>query len=143
MAEKNMTNKGSKPEGKCEDSNCPVHGSLKCRGRSFTGTVISTRMQKTAIVEWEHKNYLRKYERFEKRRSKVMAHNPACINADEGDIVRIMECRPLSKAKNFVVIEVLGEERLFKERMEAEEESKVKKDTGKVDDKKVESEEAA
>lgn len=142
MTAKKISGKENKTKAKCEDNNCPVHGSLKCRGRSFTGTVISTKMQKTVIVEWERRNYLRKYERFEKRRSKVMAHNPACINANDGNIVKIMECRPLSKAKNFVVIEVLGEERLFKERMEAEEESKVKKDTEKADDKKVESEEA-
>ena len=71
-----------------------------------------------------------------------MTHNTICINAKEGDIVKIMECRPLSKSKNFVIVEVLGKERLFKERMEAEEESKVKKDDKKSDDKKVESEEA-
>ncbi|MAH33380.1 30S ribosomal protein S17 [archaeon] len=142
MTAEKISGKENKDKGKCEDSNCPVHGRLKCRGRSFTGTVISTRMQKTAVVEWERRNYLRKYERFEKRRSKVMAHNTVCINAKEGDIVKIMECRPLSKSKNFVIVEVLGKERLFKERMEAEEESKVKKDDKKSDDKKVESEEA-
>jgi small subunit ribosomal protein S17 len=34
------------------------------------------------------------------------AHNPPCINAKEGDVVKIAECRPLSKTKKFVVIEV-------------------------------------
>ncbi len=100
---------------------------LKLRGRTFVGAVISSKMQKTVAVEWERRHYLKKYERYEKRRSRVKAHNPASINAKEGDIVRIMECRPLSKTKNFVVVEILGKERGFKERIEAEEESKVKK----------------
>ena len=111
---------------KCDDGNCPVHGSLNVRGRSFTGTVISTKMQKTAIVEWGGRSYLRKYERYEKKRSKVKAHNPDCIGAKEGDLVEIAECRPLSKTKNFVIVKVLGKEKGFKEKMEAREEAKVK-----------------
>lgn len=138
MEIKNTGIKVAKPAGKCDDDNCPFHGSLKCRGRIFTGTVTSVKMQKTTIVEWWHRQFLRKYERYEKRKSRVKAHNPACINANEGDIVRIMECRPLSKTKNFVVVEVLGKEKGFKERMEAEEEAKfkkeMKKDEERIDD---------
>ncbi len=111
---------------KCNDGNCPVHGSLNVRGRSFTGAVISTKMQKTAIVEWGGRSYLRKYERYEKKRSKVKAHNPNCIGAKEGDLVEIAECRPLSKTKNFVIVKSLGKEKGFKEKMEAREEAKVK-----------------
>ena len=40
-------------------------------------------------------------------KTKVVAYNPECIHAREGDIVKIMECRPLSKTKSFVVIEIL------------------------------------
>jgi len=120
-----------KPKEKCDDNSCPFHGSLKCRGRVFTGIIISGKMQKTVIVEWEWKHFLKKYERYEKRRGKLKAHNPDCINSKEGDIVKIMECRPLSKTKNFVVVEILGKEKGFKERMEAEEESKVRKDKPK------------
>ena len=130
---KNIGLNVKKPKGKCEDNNCPFHGSLKCRGRTFTGTVISGKMQKTMTVEWEWKNYIRKYERYEKKRSRVKAHNPSCINAKKGDIVKIMECRPLSKTKNFVVVEVLGREKGFEQRMEAEEEAKVKKEEKKED----------
>src|SRR3989339_517858 len=101
--------------------------SLSLRGRSFVGTVISARMQKTVTVEWERRHFLKKYERYEKRKSKVKAHNPESVNAKEGDVVKIMECRPISKTKNFIVIGIMGKERGFKERMEAEEESKAKK----------------
>lgn len=126
-----------KPAGKCNDNNCPFHGSLKCRGKTFICTVISIKMQKTATLVWERKHFLRKYERYEKRRSVVKAHNPACIDAHEGDIVKIMECRPLSKTKNFVIIEVLGKEKGFKERMESEEEAKFKEKVAKKEEKLV------
>lgn len=115
------------PKNKCNDKSCPFHGTLRCRGMVFVGTVISTRMQKTAIVEWSWKRYLQKYERYEKRRTRIKAHNPSCILAKDGDVVKIAECRPLSKTKNFVIIEKLGVEHGFKEKMEALEESKVKK----------------
>ena len=45
-----------------------------------------------------------KYQRYEKRRSKVHAHNPPCITAKIGDIVTIAECRRLSKTKSYVVV---------------------------------------
>ena len=134
MEVKNIGIKVEKPKGKCDDDNCPFHGSLKCRGRTFVCTVLSTKMQKTATVGWERRYFLRKYERYEKRKSVVKAHNPSCINANEGDIIKIMECRPLSKTKNFVVVEVLGKEKGFKERMEAEEEAKFKEKKEKKDD---------
>jgi len=143
MEMKNIGLKVNKPKGKCKDNDCPFHGSLKCRGRTFTGTVVSSKMQKTINVEWEWWNYLKKYERFEKRRSRVKAHNPACINTVEGDVVKIRECRPLSKTKNFVVVDVLGKEKGFKERMEAEEESKVKKEVKVNEDQEKMDEETA
>lgn len=108
----------------CKDSKCPFHGSLKTRGRSFVGTVVSTKMQKSATVEWERRFYIRKYERFERRRSKIKAHVPDCIRLSDGDIARIIECRPLSKTINFVVIENLGKEKGYAEKMQARQEAK-------------------
>ena len=68
------------PKDKCEDPHCPFHGKLAVRGRIFKGTVKKVDLNKTATVEWDRRYYLRKYERYEKRRSRVRAHNPACIN---------------------------------------------------------------
>ena len=113
------------------DSKESILSGLSLRGRVFVGTVISSKMQKTVTVEWERKNYMKKYERYEKRRSRVKAHNPDSMNAQEGDIVKIMECRPLSKTKNFVVIQILGKEKGFQEKVEAREESKAKKEKNK------------
>lgn len=115
------------PKQECTDANCPFHGNLSVRGRQFTGTVVSARMRKTAVIEFDRLNFLKKYERYEKRRTKLKVHNPDCVNAKDGDIVKVMECRPLSKSKNFVIINKLGVEKGFKGKMEAREASKVEK----------------
>lgn len=107
---KNIGIQVNPPETECGDSNCPFHGELRCHGNMFTGVVTSTKMQKTASVEWSWHRYIPKYERYESRRTKVKVHNSPCINAKEGDIVRIIGCRPLSKTKNFVIIEKLGKD---------------------------------
>ena len=91
----------------CSDRKCALHGSTKTRGRTFTGRVISDKMQNTVRVEWHRLFRIPKYERFEKRRSRVKAHNPPCINAKTGDMVRIAECKPISKTVKFIVVEVL------------------------------------
>ncbi len=93
------------PKDVCKDSRCPWHGSLSVRGRLFTGKVVSDRAQNTAIVEIGYNQYSKKYERYERRTTRIVAHNPDCIDAKIGDTVRICECRKLSKTKAFVVIE--------------------------------------
>ena len=113
------------PRHKCNDRECPFHGNLSVRGRQFTGTVVSAKMRKTAVIEFERLHFLKKYERYEKRRTKLKVHNPECINAKDGDVVKIMECRPLSKTKNFVVVQKLGVEKGFREKMGAREAAKV------------------
>lgn len=113
------------PKEKCNDTSCPFHGTLNVRGRQFTGTVISTKMRKTAVIEFERLHHLQKYERYEKRRTRLKVHNPDCINAKDGNVVMVVECRPLSKTKNFVIIQKLGIEKGFKEKMEAREAAKI------------------
>jgi len=95
------------PKNVCNDPKCPYHGSLKVRKKTYEGLVISDKMDKTVTVRWQRLVKIKKYERYEKRYSKVKAHNPPCINAKLGDYVRIAETRPLSKTKHFVVIEIL------------------------------------
>ena len=122
------------PKQKCNDINCPFHGKISVRGRQFTGTIVSAKMRKTAVVEFERLHHVSKYERYEKRRTKLKVHNPECLDAKDGDIVKIMECRPLSKTKTFVIIEKAGKEKGFKEKMEAREAAKVKKEEGEVEE---------
>jgi len=93
------------PKNTCNSDKCPFHGTLPIRGRVFRGIVISDKSKNTVTVEWDYSSFLPKYERYERKRTKILAFNPSCINARKGDMVTIAECRPLSKKKNFVVIE--------------------------------------
>ncbi len=96
------------PEKKCDDINCPWHGKLALRGKVFTGTVRSAKAHNTAIVEWGFNKFIKKYERYERRKSRVTAHNPPCIHARDNELVMIAECRPLTATKRFAVIARLG-----------------------------------
>lgn len=100
-----------KPKKTCGDRNCPFHGKLSIRGRTLEGTVISGKMEKTVIVRRDYIHYVPKFKRYERRHSHIPAHNPPCINAKEGDRVRIAECRPLSKTVSFAVMERMEESR--------------------------------
>jgi small subunit ribosomal protein S17 len=93
------------PKDRCTDRNCPFHGTLSVRGQIIEGVVVSDRMKGTVVVKKDYRRFIPKYERFELRSGKYRAHNPPCIDAKVGSKVRIMECRPLSKTKSFVVIE--------------------------------------
>lgn len=89
---------------KCNDKNCPFHGKINVRKRKLTGVVDSTRMRRTVNVKREHRVLLPKYERYTKHYSSIKAHNPECVSAQDGDVVTIAECRPISKSKRFVVV---------------------------------------
>jgi len=102
--------------------------SVRTHGRTFTGIVIEDKMQKTATVEWERSRFIPKYERFEKLTTRIKAHNPEAIDAKKGDIVKVQECRPLSKTKHFMIIEKVGHEELFVAKEQLREESRVKQE---------------
>jgi small subunit ribosomal protein S17 len=96
-----------KPKGSCASAACPWHGHLKVRGRIFTGKVLSDKAALSAVVGWDYLHYIQKYERYMRKRTRLSVHNPICVGAKIGDAVKIMECRPLSKTKNFVIVERL------------------------------------
>jgi small subunit ribosomal protein S17 len=98
------------PRKTCDDPECPFHGNLAVRGKMLTGTVVSAKMSTTVTVERDYLQYMKKYMRYEKRKSRIMAHNPPCVETKEGDVVKIAECRPLSKNVSFVVVEKTGGE---------------------------------
>ena len=142
--EKVVFMKEEKQSVECNDKRCPVHGSISVRGTVFTGAVVSAKPDKTVVVKRTIVQYVPKFERYKKTKSKIYAHNPACINAKENDIVKVGETRRLSKTKSFVVMEIIGKkkaveaeeariERKRKEEQEAEREEKEKaaKEEGK------------
>ncbi|WP_048810095.1 30S ribosomal protein S17 [Candidatus Methylacidiphilum infernorum] len=70
------------------------------------GTVVSTKMAKTAVVMVSRHKAHPKYKKIIIVRKKFYAHDEGEI-AKEGDTVKIQECRPLSRLKRWKVIEVL------------------------------------
>ncbi|MFH1445399.1 MAG: 30S ribosomal protein S17 [Nanoarchaeota archaeon] len=97
------------PKETCNDSHCAWHGQLAVRGKVFSGVVKSDKTKNTSVVEWKYHKKIQKYDRYERRKSRVTAHKPDCMKAKEGDRVVIAECRPLSKTKHFVVVAVVKE----------------------------------
>jgi small subunit ribosomal protein S17 len=93
------------PKRTCTDEHCPFHGTLSVRGRVVRGIVTSAKQMRTVIVELEALALHKKYKRYLRKKSRIAAHNPPCIDAHEGDIVRIGECRKIAKTVSFVVIE--------------------------------------
>jgi small subunit ribosomal protein S17 len=57
------------------------------------------------VVSRDYNRLVKKYKRYERSKSKVHAFLPDCIEASEGQKVKIAECRPLSKTVSFVVVE--------------------------------------
>jgi small subunit ribosomal protein S17 len=100
-----------KPKKTCDDPNCPFHGTLSIRGRVLEGTVISSKMEKTAVVRRDYLHYIPKFKRYERRHGHIAVHNPPCINAKEGDWVKMAECRPVSKTVSFTIVEKQEEKR--------------------------------
>jgi small subunit ribosomal protein S17 len=93
------------PRKKCQDERCPFHGSLKVRGRLLSGKAVSTAGKGFTVVEMEYLHMVPKFNRGERRRSRVSAHVPPCIEVSDGDSITLGECRPLSKTISFVVVE--------------------------------------
>jgi len=96
----------------CADKLCPFHGSepLKLRGRIFEGTVIKKLPGRVAI-QFERMMHVPKYERYEKRKTKLHARLPDCLKdqINVGDYIKIAECRRLSKIIHFVAVEKIRE----------------------------------
>lgn len=70
--------------------------------RSVTGKVISNKMDKTITVMVERKVKHPVYGKYIKRSTKLHAHD-ASNECNEGDLVTVVACRPLSKSKKWML----------------------------------------
>ena len=70
------------------------------------GVVASSKMEKSITVVIERKGKHPQYGKFVKKTSKLVAHDEK-NECNEGDTVRIMETRPLSKRKNWRLVEIV------------------------------------
>ena len=74
--------------------------------RTLMGRVISNKMEKTINVSIERKVKHPKYGKYLNRSSKILAHDPE-NQCQEGDMVIIQECRPISKHKAWSLVQVV------------------------------------
>lgn len=74
--------------------------------KEIVGRVTSNKMDKTAVVAVENYSQHSKYQKLIVRTNKFKAHDPE-NKCQIGDLVRLQECRPISKDKHFEVIGVI------------------------------------
>ncbi|RLB14693.1 MAG: 30S ribosomal protein S17 [Deltaproteobacteria bacterium] len=74
--------------------------------KRLIGTVVSDRMDKTALVRVNRLTRHPVYKKYIRKRSKYMAHDPL-NQCKVGDKVQIVESRPLSKRKRWQVIGII------------------------------------
>ena len=75
--------------------------------RTVQGRVLSNKMDKTVTIIIERLVKHALYGKYIRRSTKLHAHD-ADNTCKEGDIVRVVECRPLSKTKNWRVVEIVA-----------------------------------
>jgi len=75
--------------------------------RTVEGRVVSNKMQKTVTVLVERQIKHALYGKYIRRSTKLHAHDEEGV-CKEGDVVRVSECRPLSKTKNWRVVEIVS-----------------------------------
>jgi small subunit ribosomal protein S17 len=77
----------------------------KIARQTFTGVVVSNKMNNTVMVEVKSHIKHQKYNKFQIKKTKFMADDPGNTKKI-GDTVKIEACRPLSKNKFFRVVTV-------------------------------------
>jgi small subunit ribosomal protein S17 len=83
-----------------------VHAETTGKPKVRQGRVVSDKADQTITVRIEIARRHRRYEKIVRSSSTLHAHDPS-NDANEGDTVRVIECRPLSKTKRWRLVEVL------------------------------------
>ena len=92
--------------GACEDRAAREGESLSMASKEITGVIVSDKMDKSVVVAVERQIRHDVYGKTQKRTSKFLAHNEG-NDAKVGDRVAIVESRPLSRRKRWVVTRVV------------------------------------
>ena len=74
----------------------------KNNGKILKGVVVSTKMKDTVVISIDSFKKHPKYGKYIKKQNKIMAHD-AGNTCKEGEIIEIIETKPISKNKNFKV----------------------------------------
>ena len=105
----------SPPKAKeCNDKDCPFHGTTRIRGKITSGVVVSKKSRNTVIIRRNYVQFIKKYQRYERRNTRLACHLPDCLRNDInlGDLIRVGESRKLSKTKAFIVLEKISSEEI-------------------------------
>jgi small subunit ribosomal protein S17 len=78
----------------------------KTNKRVFTGLVVSDKMDKTIVVSVARRKLHRLYKKYLTQTKKIKAHDEN-NEAHQGDTVRVIECRPMSKDKTWQLLEIV------------------------------------
>lgn len=107
-----MEKKKTKGKMESEKTHSKKHKRISTRGRIFKGEVIR-KFPKRITIQLERTIFIPKYERFLKKNSKIHARLPDEFQdkVEIGDIVRVQECRPLSKIIHFMFKEIVSGEK--------------------------------
>lgn len=79
---------------------------VKTNKKIFSGLVVSNKMEKTIVVQIERRKMDRLYKKYVIRSKKLKAHDEN-NEANIGDTVRVIECRPVSKEKCWRLLEIV------------------------------------
>ncbi len=98
------------PKGKaedCHDESCPFHGQTRIRGKITQGVIVSKKSKNTIVIRRDYVQFVKKYQRYERRNTRLACHLPDCLNheIEVGDLVRVGESRKISKTKSFIVLD--------------------------------------
>jgi small subunit ribosomal protein S17 len=102
LKERRAAEQKDKPER--EPDHAPEHGPGRARERQ--GVVTSAKGDKTITVKIDVVQRHRRYHKILRSTHKLYAHDET-NNANEGDTVRVVECRPMSRSKRWRLTEVL------------------------------------
>lgn len=78
--------------------------------RTLTGRVVSSAMDKTITILVERRVQHPLYGKFMRRSTRIHAHD-AENSCGQGDLVRVEQCRPISKSKTWRLLEILEKAR--------------------------------
>jgi ribosomal protein S17 len=86
--------------------NTKIEKHVGTRGRLFEG-IVTKKFPRRIVLEFERMIYVRKYERYARLKTKIHARLPDSMEKiiNVGDLIRVHECRPLSKIIHFVVVQ--------------------------------------
>jgi small subunit ribosomal protein S17 len=74
--------------------------------KTLVGTVVSNKMEKTIVLRIERRKLHPLYKKYITRTKKIKAHDEGNL-CQIGDLVKVIESRPLSKDKHWSLLEVL------------------------------------